>query len=250
MKQLLPGLALLLLAGCASETQVTSTPPPSANTGDGFLIIDLTTRATSTTDVEPSYVGLGSRLVLRKTVVGGSQVYVAPILVTEAQWQAAVPGRGRPWTLLHSRYRPPNDTPDHPAYGLSQDDAAAFANAVTSIAGRSITVITPDTWSAISSSAQAEIPLTPTFAGISWAYTAEASRTTGPRIVGSPGGNDSPDGWRDTIGNLRQWLSDGRLAGPSWMDPLTAWNANYLYDGVPPTSRHPLAGTRVQASYP
>lgn len=250
MKQLLPGLALLFLAGCASETSVTTDPPPSSTAGDDYLIIDLTTRASSTTDVEPSYVGLGSRLVLRKTVVGGSLVYVAPILVTEAQWQAAVPGRGRPWTLLHSRYRPSNDTPDHPAYGLSQDDAAAFATAVSTIAGRTITVITPDTWSAISSPAQAEIPLSPTFSDIPWAYTAEAARTTGPRIVGSSAGNDAPGGWRDAIGNLREWLSDGRLAGPSWMDPLTAWNTSYVYDGVPPTSRHPLAGTRVQASYP
>ena len=242
-------ISVLLLGGCSSSSDVTTTPPPTGALLDTYLTVDLSSGATSKSGIEPTYTAVGTKLYFKKIVVNGTTLYVTPIPLTQSQYRSVIAGGIRPWSGVPLRYRPASDTPDTPAYGLSQTDAAAVATAATANTGRSMSVISPDTWQAMANASVSSFPDPLTFtANLSWAYTAEAARQPGPREVSVS--SVDPGGWHDVWGNVRCWLSDGRLAGPAWMDPLAPVLAAQIYDGIPPSIRHPLAGTRLQTSYP
>ncbi len=257
--------SILLLAGCvgAGGTAGGSLSQDLAATRAEYIIVDITSGATTTSATAPDLTADPSRMVFRRVPAGvvvqgaapeevGRQddelrhsaavpaYYIAVTECTQGQWEAlaaSTPWQGSGLPVGASR----------PAYGLSHADVqSALQQANARMRFGRLALPGASEWERAcrggseaayswgSSTSQAVVA--------PQAVVAETRSGDGPSVIAGRAPNAL--GLYDMHGNVWEFTADGDLRGGSWLDPVTLARAANRQE-IEPDTALPIAGVRL-----
>ena len=195
-------------------------------------------------------------------VIASQTLYMSIFEVTQGQWTAIMGGTDTPWIFENSTtIVPVTNANNIPVFNVSQEDAFAFAAAVSAKTSADASIPSDEEWEYAcragsttlyswgGTDADGSSEVVNTVANNANVFqtnikgqgpTAAAAET--PDVAVDRGANAF--GLYDMHGNISEWTSDGKLRGGSWSDTIfTCRSANKVT--VDEDTRHPLAGIRL-----